>query len=109
MVIENWGNALEIKSDITNTNDIESAINQSLAKFGSLDILVNNAQLEFGKSFSEVSDNQCWLSFEINFPSKINWWMSKMSPAINPTYNQKQTFLKIKLIIIRVVQFKPKR
>ena len=65
MVIANGGNALEIKADITNTNDIESAINQTLAKFGSLDILVNNAQLEFGKSFSEVSEEE-WLTL-MNF------------------------------------------
>jgi NAD(P)-dependent dehydrogenase (short-subunit alcohol dehydrogenase family) len=64
-VIENGGSAVEIKADITNNNDIESAINQTVNKFGALDILVNNAQLEFGKPFSEVSEEE-WLDL-MNF------------------------------------------
>lgn len=65
MVIKNGGNAVEMEADITNTKDIESAISRTVSKFGRLDILVNNAQLEFGKPFTEVSEEE-WLSL-INF------------------------------------------
>ena len=44
--------------DLTSYDDIQSVVSKTLAEFGKIDILVNNAQVDFTKSFLEVSNEE---------------------------------------------------
>ena len=44
--------------DLTSYDDIQSTVSKTLAEFGKIDILVNNAQVDFSKSFLEVSTDE---------------------------------------------------
>lgn len=48
-------NLLTVKLDVTNVNDAENAVQQTIAKFGQLDVLVNNAANFYGGYFEELS------------------------------------------------------
>jgi NAD(P)-dependent dehydrogenase (short-subunit alcohol dehydrogenase family) len=50
--------ATAIVTDLTSTMEIQSLIDQTLSKFGRIDILVNNLNLEFGKPFLEVTEEE---------------------------------------------------
>lgn len=61
------GAALSINLDVTSAKDIESAIEQAIAKFGKLDIAVNNAGSLVGSdSFLSTTPEQWKSSFDVN-------------------------------------------
>jgi glucose 1-dehydrogenase len=50
--------ALAIAASVDRRNEVESMVEQTVAKFGRLDIAVNNAGIEIKKPFVEVSDDE---------------------------------------------------
>ena len=50
--------AVELDVDLTDAKDVDGMIFAAISELGRLDILVNNARLEFGKSFIEVTDDE---------------------------------------------------
>ena len=50
--------AVELDVDLTDAKDVDGMISAAISELGRLDILVNNARLEFGKSFIEVTDDE---------------------------------------------------
>ncbi len=54
----NEGNAMIAPADVENRGAVEEMIQQVVARFGRLDIAVNNAGIEFKKPFVEVSDQE---------------------------------------------------
>jgi len=50
------GKAEFIKTDVSNWNDIDALINRAVEKFGSLDIMVNNAAIGVDKPLLETSE-----------------------------------------------------
>lgn len=55
LVKELGENAFFVKHDVTNENDWKNVIRETENKFGSINILVNNAGISFNKSFEEIT------------------------------------------------------
>ena len=55
-VEEQGGRALGVETDVTSAGDVGSSFERVTSEFGRLDILVNNARVEFGKPFVEVTE-----------------------------------------------------
>ena len=47
--------ALRVEADLTRTGDVASMVKSVVSEFGKVDILVNNARVEFGKPFVDVT------------------------------------------------------
>lgn len=55
-IVEAGGDALAIRSDVRDSNEIKSLIDQTVAAYGRLDIVVSNAPVGWvGKSFHDIS------------------------------------------------------
>ena len=50
--------ALAVATDVTDSAQAGAAVERALAEFGKIDILVNNARVEFGKPFADVSEDE---------------------------------------------------
>ncbi len=50
--------ALELEADLTDTEDVGAMVDSVVRDLGRIDILVNNARVEFGKPFVEVTDEE---------------------------------------------------
>jgi len=49
------GNALAVKADVSNPEDVSQMINLTTEKFGKVNILINNAGIYMQKSFTDVT------------------------------------------------------
>ena len=47
--------ALRLETDLTSAEQINAAVQEAVSEFGGVDILVNNARVEFGKPFVDVT------------------------------------------------------
>jgi glucose 1-dehydrogenase len=63
------GNAIPIKADVSNDNDVKSMFEQMLKAFGTIDILVNNAGLQQDAPFPEMTLAQWNKVISINLTS----------------------------------------
>jgi NAD(P)-dependent dehydrogenase (short-subunit alcohol dehydrogenase family) len=59
-------NAIGIRCDVTDAADVGAAIERTVAAFGGLDVLVNNAGIEIGKPLPETSDEEFKRLIDIN-------------------------------------------
>jgi glucose 1-dehydrogenase len=50
--------AIAVSADVTRRDDVDAMLQQVLARFGRLDIAVNNAGIEIKKPFLEVTDDE---------------------------------------------------
>ncbi len=50
--------AVELEADLTNAGDVGAMVDSVRDEFGRVDILVNNARVEFGKPFVDVTDEE---------------------------------------------------
>ena len=50
------GNALAVKTDVSNPEDVSQMINLTTEKFGKVNILINNAGIYMQKSFTDVTE-----------------------------------------------------
>lgn len=64
---EHKGKALALTLDITNTGDIENAVEAIKSRFGKIDVLVNNAGYGFAGAIEETSEEETREIFETNF------------------------------------------
>ena len=60
------GNALAVKTDVSNPEDVSQMINLTTEKFGKVDILVNNAGIYMQKSFTDVTEQDFDRTLDIN-------------------------------------------
>ena len=68
--VENLGSsAIIVQGDMTNNNDHDKLINETLHNFKKIDILVNNAGLFNGSPLHEISDSQWDEIMDINIRS----------------------------------------
>jgi NAD(P)-dependent dehydrogenase (short-subunit alcohol dehydrogenase family) len=58
---------LAVQLDVTKPEEVREAVKQAIAKFGRIDVLVNNAGYKVAGVVEEVSDEEVRYQFEINF------------------------------------------
>ena len=73
------GEALVLKLDVTDQAQIDAAIKAAEEKFGSIDVLVNNAGIGYFAAIEEGEENEVRRMFEINV-----FGMSRMIQAVLP-------------------------
>ena len=77
--LANNGDALVLKLDVTDQNQIDAAIKAAEAKFGRIDVLVNNAGIGYFAAVEESEEEQIRRMFEINV-----FGLSRMIHAVLP-------------------------
>jgi len=77
--------ALGVKLDVTNSEDIVSAVNATLQKFGQIDVLVNNAGIGYFGAVEESEEDEVRKMFEINF-----FGLAKMIQQVLPFMRQQR-------------------
>lgn len=60
-------NYLPVKLDVTNPQDIDAAFKSTLAHFGRVDVVVNNAGYGLSGPFEELSEDQIKTQMDVNF------------------------------------------
>lgn len=66
-IVDAGGAALSLILDVTNADDVETAVAQTISKYGKLDIVVNNAgSLAGSDSFLSTTPDQWKSSFDVN-------------------------------------------
>ena len=65
--LEDEGHALVLKLDVTDQDEITASIKTAEAKFGRIDVLVNNAGIGYFAAVEESEEDQVRRMFEINF------------------------------------------
>ncbi len=59
--------SIAVTLDVTNPEDIQSSVQQSMEKFGRIDVLVNNAGIGYFGAIEESEEDEVRRMFEINF------------------------------------------
>ena len=60
------GNALAVKADVSNPEDVSQMINLTTEKFGKVNILINNAGIYMQKSLTDVTEQDFDRTLDIN-------------------------------------------
>ena len=79
------GDALVLKLDVTDQNQIDAAIKAAENKFGRIDVLVNNAGTGYFAAVEESEDDQVRRMFEINV-----FGLSRMIHAVLPGMRERR-------------------
>jgi len=80
------GNALVLKLDVTDSAQVDAAVHAAEARFGRIDVLVNNAGVGYFGSFEESDLQQARQMFEINV-----WGLTEMTRAVLPGMRQRRS------------------
>lgn len=75
----NEENVLLIKLDVTDQNQIQTAVEEAINTFGEIDVLVNNAGIGYFSSVEESVEDETRKMFDINF-----WGLMNMTNAVLP-------------------------
>jgi NAD(P)-dependent dehydrogenase (short-subunit alcohol dehydrogenase family) len=75
--------ALPLKLDVTQPDQVKAAVRDALAKFGRIDVLVNNAGIGYFGSFEESDEQEVRKMVDINF-----WGLVDMTRAVLPTMRE---------------------
>ena len=68
-VEERGRRAVAVSADLTAAADVEAALERAVSAFGGVDILVNNARVDFGKPFSDVTEAEWDAVLDFNLKS----------------------------------------
>jgi len=80
------GDALVLKLDVTDQNQIDAAMKAAENKFGRIDVLVNNAGIGYFAAVEESEEDQVRRMFEINV-----FGLSRMIHAVLPGMRKRRT------------------
>lgn len=78
--------ALAVKLDVTRPDEVEKAVEEAIAKFGRIDVLVNNAGFGIIGAVEEVSDAEARHLFDTNVFGVLN-----VTRAVLPHMRQQQS------------------
>lgn len=78
--------AIAVKLDVTNPDEVKSSVEEALAKFGQIDVLVNNAGIGYFGAIEESEEHEVRRMFEINF-----WGLAEMTRAVLPGMRAKRS------------------
>lgn len=70
--ISNSINGISYKADVSNLNEVQSMVDYIVNKFGSIDLLVNNAGISIVNLFQDVSQNDVKKILDINLNGVFN-------------------------------------
>jgi len=82
----NEDKALVLKLDVTNADDIAAAVKAAEARFGRIDVLVNNAGIGYFGSLEESDIDEVRKMFEINV-----WGLVNMTRAVLPVMRKQRS------------------
>ncbi|MCE3520077.1 SDR family NAD(P)-dependent oxidoreductase, partial [Escherichia coli] len=82
----NEDKALVLKLDVTNADDIAAAVKAAEARFGRIDVLVNNAGIGYFGSLEESDIDEVRKMFEINV-----WGLVSMTRAVLPVMRKQRS------------------
>lgn len=82
----NEDRALVLKLDVTNADDIATAVKAAEARFGRIDVLVNNAGIGYFGSLEESDIDEVRKMFEINV-----WGLVSMTRAVLPVMRKQRS------------------
>lgn len=80
---KNGYNAIAVKCNVKNKNETDSLMKTVFEKFGSVDVLVNNAGVALQKLFVDVNENEYNEIFDTNVKGTINFSQSALKYMIN--------------------------
>lgn len=69
LVKKDGGDAVVIKADVTKSNEVKNMIQQTIQKFGKLNILVNNVGTRLVTPFTEITDEEWDYIIRVNLTS----------------------------------------
>ena len=72
-VEEQGGTALTLSVDLPARTQVETAVQRTVSEMGGADILVNNARVEFGKPFIDVTESEWQSVMDFNVKSVFLW------------------------------------
>ena len=78
--------ALVLKLDVTNPDDIRNAVDATLARFGRIDVLVNNAGIGYFAAIEESNDAEVRRMFEVNV-----FGLAQMTQAVLPGMRERRS------------------
>jgi NAD(P)-dependent dehydrogenase (short-subunit alcohol dehydrogenase family) len=78
--------ALSLKLDVTQPDQVQAALKDALAKFGRIDVLVNNAGIGYFGSFEESDEAEVRKMVDINF-----WGLVDMTRAVLPQMRKQKS------------------
>ncbi|MGZ3873092.1 MAG: SDR family NAD(P)-dependent oxidoreductase, partial [Mucilaginibacter sp.] len=80
------GNALALTLDVTKDDEITAAVEQAIARFGKIDVLVNNAGIGYFGAIEESEEDEVRRMFEINF-----WGLAHVTKAVLPIMRKQRS------------------
>jgi NAD(P)-dependent dehydrogenase (short-subunit alcohol dehydrogenase family) len=78
--------ALSLRLDVTQPDQVQAALKDALAKFGRIDVLVNNAGIGYFGSFEESDEAEVRKMVDINF-----WGLVDMTRAVLPQMRKQKS------------------
>ncbi|MBA2620307.1 MAG: SDR family NAD(P)-dependent oxidoreductase, partial [Acidobacteria bacterium] len=82
----NEKNALAVALDVTDVLQVKAAVEKAEARFGRIDVLVNNAGFGYFGSIEESEEREVRAMFEANF-----WGLSAMTRAVLPLMRKRRS------------------
>jgi NAD(P)-dependent dehydrogenase (short-subunit alcohol dehydrogenase family) len=79
-------NTLAVKLDVTKPDQIKEAVNIAVAKWGTIDVLVNNAGIGYFGAIEESEEEEVRRMFEINF-----FGLAKMTQEVLPVMRKQRS------------------
>lgn len=85
-LVNHYSNALAVKLDVTDQQQISDAVRTIVNKFGTLDVLINNAGIGYFAAIEESEDDVVRRMFEINF-----FGLANMTREVLPIFREKRS------------------